>query len=373
MVYKEVYSKEEAKDLLLEGVNELANTVLLTMGPNGKTVIIANNDKQIGSIIKKAYEHSNVIRVEESDNSEDILDTVDGMELDGSYFSQAFINNAKKQAIEYDKCKFIIVEGKLETLDPIVKELKGAQEYPIIVMADHIHDEVISLMKRNYNSGALAIGFIKSPSFAQYRKDIVSDIISYTKASPLLNSSVYVAEIDGIFADKNKFILTKKNPNRDKIVDLKESIKSEISNHSKKLIQNRIDNLEGTLSIIKVGGGSEVEMKERKDRIDDAVLAVKSAMEEGIVEGGGVALLRNIIYLNEDLKSKLYFCLSKPYKTISKNDNSFILDESERKRDLMKEGIIDPHKVTRCAFQNAISVAKTFLSIEAVVLTPELW
>lgn len=484
MVYKEIYSKDEARDLLLSGVNKLADTVLLTMGPNGKTVIIsnenrepyaskdgvsvakeilfnhpvenyaatlikqaakktveeagdgtttatclaqsfintgyklmsegipynkikseleelekevlkelkkvskkltkkdiinvatiaANNDTQIGSIIKKAYDHSNIIRVEESDNSEDTLETVNGMELDGCYFSQAFVNNAKKQSIEYDKCNFIIIDGKLENLDPIAKLLKGVQLYPTIILADHFHDEVVSILKRNYNSGALAIGLIKSPSFAQHRKDLISDIISYTDAVQQTNPNVYVSEIDGVFADKYKFVLTKKNPNKSKISDLKESIKTETNSHFKKLIQDRIDNLEGSLSIIKVGGGSEVEMKERKDRIDDAVLAVKSAIEEGIVEGGGVALCKifnKLLYTKTPIL-ELSLCLGQPYGVIFNRieDNKVFFQEDLNMFDI---NIVDPHKVTRCAFQNAISVAKTFLSIEAIVLTPELW
>lgn len=474
---KEIYTGKEMRDLLLSGINKLADTVTLTMGPNGKVVgitnfngegyvtkdgvsvandivfknyiedygaklikevaqktveqagdgtttsiclaqafinkgfelidkgasyseikilldslelktlhylkkyskkltkkdiihvatISANNDKKIASLIDKAYKHSKIVRVEESDNEEDILETINGMQLDTSYFNKAFINNEKKRAIVYNKCKFILVDGKLENINQVKDYLSGIQELPVIIIADHFSDMIVSLLKENYNEGRLKIGLIKSPGFAGHRRNLMDDLKKYLKLS-IGNKDVRVGEIDSIYADHTKVIISKKDPNRDDIPNLKSLLKSESDKSTKRLIQERIDMLEGTLSIIKVGGNSELEMKERKDRIDDAVLAVRSAMEEGLVEGGGVTLskIEGAIYYDKEDKFNFIGVLSKPYKIIKPEVDLL-------NNDMFNLNIVDPHKVTRCAFQNAISVAKTILNMEAVVVNDRIW
>jgi len=476
---KEIYTGKEMRDLLLSGINKLADTVTLTMGPNGKIVgitnfngegyvtkdgvsvsndivfknyiedygaklikqvaqktveqagdgtttsiclaqafinkgfelidqgisyneikkaldileletlhrlkkqskrltkkdiinvatISANNDKQIGSLIDKAYKHSKIVKVEESDNEEDTLETIDGMQLDTSYFNKAFINNEKKKAIVYGKSKFILVDGKLENIKSILDHLKGAQELPIIIIADHFSESVVSLLKENHNQGYLKIGLIKSPGFAGHRRNLMSDLKKYFKLSIVVSNEIRIGEIDSIYADHNKVIISKDDPDRSDIENLKSLYKEESDKSTKRLIQERIDMLEGKLSIIRVGGNSELEMKERKDRIDDAVLAVKSAMEEGIVEGGGVTLAKLYIYSMYTRTPILEFsqCLMNPY------DKIFGEKINPTQKDMFKKNIIDPHKVTRCAFQNAISVAKTILNMEAIVVNDRIW
>lgn len=479
---KEIYKDEEYKDLQLEGINELANTVLLTMGPNGSTVTItdeygntyitkdgvsvankivfkdtikntgaelikqvaqktveeagdgtttsiclaqafinkgyelmkegytfnqirdnldilelevvhqlkknsrkctkkdiinvatiaANNDIEIGKMISDAYKNSNVVKVEEVEEEFDTLDKVNGMQLEGSYFHKAFINNPKKESIEYNNCKFIIYDGKIENITDISNHLEGVQDRPIIIMADHFNDSVVSLLKQNYNEGNIAIGLLKSPNFAEHRRNIVQDIISYTKAFHSMKSKVYITNLDSVFADRNKIIITKKDADGSgRAAYLKAALKVQTDKSSKKLLQDRINLLEGNLSIIKVGGKSELERRERKDRIDDAVLAVKCALEEGIIEGGGVALAKIYLY-NNYTKSpilELLKCLITPYDYIFRNNKPI----DPIRKDMFKENILDPFKVTRCALQNALSVTKTILSSEAIVINDRLW
>jgi chaperonin GroEL len=321
--------------------------------------VSSNNDDVIGKLIQTAYTHSNIVKVEESDSIEDELITINGMNLRGSYFNKAYINNAKKQAIEYSKVKFIIVKGKVNNIKDIKNFINGEQVDPIVIVADHFSDSVNSILKDNYNKGHLQIGLVKSPGFAQHRKDLIEDIIYYTSAKVTSSSNIYIGEVDKLFADKNSLIITKEiiNTNDSRLENLIEALKIEDESHSKDLLEDRISNLTGKVSIIKVGGNSEIEMRERKDRIDDAVLAVKCALEEGVVPGGGHAL-RNIakemLFTKEPIVS-LIGCLHEPYELIGV------------KRISAK--IVDPTKVTRCALQNSISVAKTILSTKAVVIS----
>ena len=323
--------------------------------------VSTNGDIKSAKLIEKAYKHSNIVKVEESNNLEDSLITIKGLNLKGSYFDRSFINNAKNQSIEYDKAKLIIIPGKLESLKDITTFLMSNKDSNICIMADHFSDEVLSILKNNFNTGALKIGLIKTPGFADHRKNLVSDIIKYTKSYHSLDK-FYVSDIDGITATKDSLIIRKDDAEIDSLVDvLKENLKMETESYSKELLQQRIDILEGTLSIIKVGGYSEVEMKEKKDRVDDAVLAVACAIEEGIVDGGGWALVRIADYLqNEGYNNPFFTCLYDPCRIIFKTDN---LVPSYLKKD-----IIDPVKVTRIALENAISVSKTILSTSGIVL-----
>lgn len=325
--------------------------------------ISANNDTEIGKLINEAYNHSNIVKVEEGNDTSDKLELVNGMKVLGSYYDKAFINNFKKKAIEYKNCELLIVEGKVNHINQLKPFLEGQKTKPILIIADEFHGSVISILKDNYNRGALDIGLLKSPGFAQHRKDLISDIILYTKAyHSLKEKTVYCSTVDSIIATKDSIIITKSEPGgQERVENLKDMLKVEKEEYSKELLEQRIENLDGKLSIIKVGGNSELEMKERKDRMDDAVLAVKCALEEGTVPGGGHALkniARKLLYTKTPIL-ELSLSLHAPYETIGglKINNK----------------IIDPVKVTRCAFQNAISVAKTILNTEAIVIGDTRW
>jgi chaperonin GroEL len=334
--------------------------------------ISANNDSGIGQIIQDAYNHSNIVKVEEGKTGSDELITISGMQLETGYFDNAFINKGEAQAIEYEKPLVLLIDGKLESLDNISKLLLDAKEQPIVIIADYFSEQVVSLLKSNYNRGALNIALIKSPGFALHRKNLMNDIALYTGAKLLHSFTKYTninvfGTLHSIYITKNKSLLTNETnliEATEKLNDLKSTLLITTEEQDKYLLEQRITNLTGKIAIIRVGGKSEVEMKERKDRIEDAVLAVQSALEEGIVEGGGIALFRISSSLTNDFKE----CLKSPYQTIINNGAVINIKES-----LFNQNIIDPLKVTRCALQNAISVSKTLLSTKAIVLRPHLW
>jgi chaperonin GroEL len=369
MSYNDI--KTELEDLeekvvkkLIAGSKKLKHSNIIDVA-----TISANNDKNIGKLIQDAYEHSNIVRIEEGSKSEDELITINGMQLQTSYFDKAFINNGEKQSIEYSNIPIILINGKLERLEVIAGLLKQLQS--VIIVADHFSEQVTSILRDNYNRGALNIGLVKSPGFGQHRKDLMKDLALYTGASLLLPSKEYikvegfVGKVDKISVQRDKTIIAVDNTTDElsqSLTELTEAYLRIEKGHDRDLLEQRIINLTGKISLIKVGGKSEVEMKERKDRIEDAVLAVHSALEEGIVEGGGCALYR--ISIN----NKFSKCLGAPLQQILYNGADFKYLE-----DTFKLNIIDPLKVTRCALENAISVSKTILSTRAVVLNERLW
>ena len=357
--------EEEVVFNLIKYSKELVQTDIVNVA-----TISSNNDTKIGTIIQEAYNHSNIVKVEEGKDDDELI-TINGMQLHTTYFDKAFINNGSKQSIEYEKARVIIIggSGKLDTIEPIAKLLQIVKSEPVIIIADHFSEQVVSLLKDNYNRGALKVALVKSPGFGQHRKDLKDDLAIYTGATIINPHKTYVdphnfGTIDKIAIYKDKCILSNENEYKG-VEDLLETLKtlndSTDNKHDKDLLEQRISNLTGKVSIIKVGGKSEVEMKERKDRIDDAVLAVHSALEEGIVLGGGVAL-KNIYYqLMQNSVDVNYFieCIKSPSDLMGIKS--------------VENYIIDPLKVTRCALQNAISVAKTILGTEAIVLNEQLW
>lgn len=367
MSFKDI--REELNQLEIDVLNALEAMSISKDEVYDVAHIACNSDSDMASIIKDAYDHSLIVRVEESREEEDHLVKVSGMKLNGTIFDKAFINNAKKQAIDYGISKLIIVDGKVEVLDSALKVLlNGEQKEPIIIIADHFSNQVLDVFKDNYNRGALQIGLVKSPGFAGHRRDLISDIVLYTGSkSTTLRKDLYVGQIDKIFADKNQLIISKEGIDvSKKIEELKEAEKIELDEGVRKLIQKRLDNFYGKISFIFVGGDSEIDMMERKDRIDDAVKAVKCALEEGVVEGGGMALAR-VSFEENILLNKFVSCLLLPHNNIMKTT---VVDFETN---LLDKKIMDPYKVTRCALQNAISVSKTILSTEAVVLNERLW
>lgn len=322
--------------------------------------ISSNGDLPMAELIDKAYSHSDIVQIDDSNSSEDGLVTVEGMKLDGTLFDKAFINNVRKQAIQYDRCKFIIVKGKVRDINQLAPYLMGKQDDPIIVMADHFPDAVLNLLKREYNDGNIAIGLLKSPSFATNRKQLVDDIINYTGANKGATADCYVTYLDTVFATTDQIIIGKEGASVSYLKDLEEAYDNLPEGAERDLIGKRIVNLSGKLSIIYVGGTTEGERKERKDRFEDAVLAVKSALEEGVIKGGGLPLFNIAEKYNN--KNLFAHCLAVPHLILMDSGPININNK-----------ILDPAKVTRCAFQNAISVAKTILTTKAVVINDRIW
>lgn len=351
--------------------------------------ISANNDKAIGKLIQSAYNHSTVVKVEEGKQSTSVIELIDGMVLPVTYLSPKSINNEKKQEVNYSEAAVLVIDKKFEDLSPYASIFKKCAEdkIPLVIFTEHISDDALKLVEANVVNKYIEAVVVKAPGFGTYRRDNLQDIADFTGAKVvtndkhgLINPNI-LGKAKNVEIGKLKSIIGKPD-NVDmstKIKHLKESYDvATISDYDKEFIKDRITNLEGTLAIIKVGGNSEVEMKEIKDRVDDAVLAVKSALEEGIIAGGGVALVHVYTALvnsklgNEDkvYRTMLNVLLS-PSSQIFMNSSGKI--NTEFTSDRFKANVIDPLKVTRCALENAASVSKTILSTEAIVLNEYLW
>jgi len=344
--------------------------------------ISANNDLQIGDLIQQAYNHSDIVKIEESSNTEDILDTLPGTSLPVSYFSKHFITNQSKGTCEFTNVNTLIIDGKLEKLENFrtILELTQQPNNSLLIIVEDIHEQALRKLETFVLSQTLPICVIKSPGFSKHRKDLLQDLCDFTGATLITElSKIYNIDVLGKLQSckisKNNSILVKDdNINiADKLEVLNELFKNtELTEYDKDLIKQRIEYLKGKISIIKVGGKSELEMKERFDRYDDAVKAVACALEEGIVEGGGKVLTQIMFNIanteHSELEKQLLIALSKPHQTIIDNGSTFDYTKS-----MFEQNIIDPLKVTRCALLNAVSVAKVILSTEAIVLNKNEW
>lgn len=374
-------SKEVVKafdEIIPKVIQELKNNSRQLKREDIKHVatISANNDTTIGNIIQEAYNFSDIVKVEQSENSEDKIEFINGLKFDTTYFSKHFINDEKKATCNLNNPYVVLLDGKLENLKFLENVLNNVAENDreLLIIAEHVSEHSLRLLESNVLSGNIKLCVIKSPGFAQHRRDLLKDLCYFTGAkiktdfsNPCLMSELGVlksAKIDGT----SSLLLKDDSINIDEYV---EELK-ELSKESNELTKQRYEGLTGKISIIKVGGGSEIEMKERFDRYDDAVKAVQCALKEGIVEGGGIALLRETIFYGltfTDIEKNIYKSLAQPCFTIEKNGNmKFTLE-----RNFFEENIIDPLKVTRTALENAVSVAKTVLTTKAIVLNERQW
>lgn len=371
--------KENSRELKREDIKYVAS-------------ISANNDIQIGSTIQQAYNFSNIVKVEESNNFEDTIEEINGMKLDVSYLSKRF-SNTPKETCEFINPYVLVLNDKLEDLIPLKNILTKIAESDesLLIVVEYISEKEMRKLESNVMSQNIKLCAIKTPGFGPVRKDFLRDISDFTGAeivSLMPNRQVNfnaLGKLESCNITKNSSLLIKhKDVNVDEIVDGLKNMSNEVSeltDYDREVIKKRIENLTGKASIIRVGGKSEIEMKERKDRYDDAVLAVACALEEGIVEGGGVALIKVFFDLiktdNDAVEGKIYKSMTKPFTTIFpkavlcfENDEVITFDLATN---MFNENIIDPLKVTRCALENAVSVAKTVLSTDCVVLNSQQW
>ncbi|HEX8586069.1 MAG TPA: TCP-1/cpn60 chaperonin family protein [Allosphingosinicella sp.] len=346
--------------------------------------ISANNDTAIGEIIQKAYDHANTVKVEESNSLEDYVTYVNGMMLDVTQFSKHFVNNEKNGTTEFIEPNVLILDGKLESLEPFQTCIESAQfeQSPLVIICENVSDVVLRKLEAYVLSGNLYLTIIKSPGFGPFRKELLEDLSLYTGAITVTNinskvSKSVLGKLQSIKVNPNNTILVKHEDIdiTKRVASLKEYLNyPDLTDHQKDLYNRRLEYLNTELSIIKVGGTSELDMKERFDRYDDAVKAVACALEEGIVEGGGMALYKirfNLLMkykLLDSVDGKLISTLLIPYKTIFKEDI-----HGKGQSNMFDKNIIDPLKVTRCALENAVSTAKTILSTEAIVLNEVEW
>src|SRR5277367_77121 len=373
--------------------------------------ISANDDREIGEMIAKAMHkvgNEGVITVEEANGLETELDIVEGMQFDRGYISPYFVTNAEKMFAELEEAYILLHEKKLPGVQGILPLLEAVVQSgkPLLIVAEDIEGEALATLVVNKLRGGLKVAAVKAPGFGDRRKAMLQDIAVLTAGQaisedlgiklenvnlPMLGRAKKVT-----IEKENTTIINgagKKSDIEGRISQIKAQIEETTSDYDKEKLQERLAKLAGGVAVIRVGGATEVEVKERKDRVDDAMHATRAAVEEGVLPGGGVALLRAKKHLkgirtkNDDQKTGVEIvrkALSWPARQIAINageDGSVIVGKILEKDqysygfdsqtgeyvNLITKGIIDPTKVVRVAIQNAASVAALLITTEAMV------
>src|SRR6201993_5264908 len=407
---------------LKRGVDLAVETIVADLKKNSKNVtsneeiaqvgtISANGDAEIGRFIADAMKkvgNEGVITVEEAKSLETELEVVEGMQFDRGYISPYFVTNADKMQVDMEDPYLLIYEKKLSGLQEILPLLEAVAQTskPLVIIAEDIEGEALATLVVNKLRGGLKVAAVKAPGFGDRRKAMLEDIAILTGAQA-------ISEDLGIKLDKvtvnmlgraKKVIVEKENTTivngagkkadiEGRISQIKVQIEETTSDYDKEKLQERLAKLAGGVAVIRVGGASEVEVKERKDRVDDAMHATRAAVEEGILPGGGVALLRGIKALeklkvhNDDQRTGIEIvkkALSWPARQIATNageDGSIVVGKILEKDtyafgydaqtgeygNLVSKGIIDPTKVVRIALQGAASIAGLLITTEAMV------
>jgi chaperonin GroEL len=373
--------------------------------------ISSNGDSEIGAKIAEAMKrvgNEGVITIEESKSLETELEVVEGMQFDRGYLSPYFITNAEKMRVDLEDPYILIHEkklGGLQTLLPLLEAVVQSGK-PLLIIAEDVEGEALATLVVNKLRGGLKVAAVKAPGFGDRRKAMLEDIATVTGGSVVsedlgIKLENVTLEMLGrakkVTIDKDDTTIVdgagKKTDIEARIKQIKAQIEETTSDYDKEKLQERLAKLAGGVAVIKVGGATEVEVKERKDRVDDALHATRAAVEEGIVPGGGVALLRAIKALdtlksnNEDQKTGIAIvrkALQAPSRQIFTNageDGSVIVGkilenpayafgfnaQSGTYGDLVSQGVIDPAKVVRCALQDAASVAGLLVTTEAMI------
>ncbi|MFL5191467.1 MAG: chaperonin GroEL [Microvirga sp.] len=373
--------------------------------------ISANGDKDIGEMIAQAMQkvgNEGVITVEEAKTAETELDVVEGMQFDRGYLSPYFITNAEKMVAELEDPYILIHEKKLSSLQPMLPILEAVVQTgkPLLIIAEDVEGEALATLVVNKLRGGLKIAAVKAPGFGDRRKAMLEDIAVLTKGQVVSEDlGIKLENVTlNMLGRAKKVVIEKENTTivdgagdkRDieaRVGQIKAQIEETTSDYDREKLQERLAKLAGGVAVIRVGGATEVEVKEKKDRVDDAMHATKAAVEEGILPGGGVALLRSLKALetvkpaNDDQKTGVEIvrrALQSPARQIALNageDGSVIVGKVAEAKDysagwnaqtgeygdLYKFGIIDPAKVVRVALEDAASVAGLLITTEAMI------
>jgi chaperonin GroEL len=403
-------------DLAVEAVVEhlKANAKKVTSNDEIAQVgtISANGDKEIGDFLAKAMAkvgNEGVITVEEAKSLETELDIVEGMQFDRGYISPYFITNADKMRVEFDDAYVLICEKKLSGLQELLPLLEAVVQTskPLVIIAEDIEGEALATLVVNKLRGGLKVAAVKAPGFGDRRKAMLQDIAVLTGGQAISEDlGIKLENVTLAMLGKAKKVMIEKENTtivsgagkkadiEARINQIKAQIEETTSDYDREKLQERLAKLAGGVAVIKVGGATEIEVKERKDRVDDAMHATRAAVEEGILPGGGVALLRASEVLkklrgaqNDDQKTGVEIvrkALSAPARQIALNageDGSVIvgkiLDKDQYSYgfdaqngeyvNMLTKGIIDPAKVVRQALQGAASVASLLITTEAMV------
>jgi len=379
--------------------------------------ISANGQSEIGEIIAKAMDKvgkEGVITVEEARGIDTELEVVEGMQFDRGYTSPYFITNVDKMIVELENPYILIHEKKLASLQPLVPVLEAVVQSnrPLLIVAEEIEGEALAALVVNKLRGGLKIAAVKAPGFGDRRKAMLEDIATLTAGQvisedlgiQLENVTLQMLGRAGhVKIDKDNTTIVdgagKKNDIKARCDQIRRQIEESDSDYDKEKLQERLAKMAGGVAVIKVGGSSELEVKEKKDRVDDSLHATRAAVEEGIVPGGGVALLyatrilKNVKVDNEDQRVGVDIvrrALETPVRQIASNagydgaviagkilegkDTNWGFDAQEGDyKDMVKAGIVDPTKVVRVALQDAASVAGLLITTEAMIadLPPE--
>jgi chaperonin GroEL len=374
--------------------------------------ISANGDKEVGDMIAKAMEkvgNEGVITVEEAKTAETELDVVEGMQFDRGYLSPYFITNPDKMETVLEDPQILLFEKKLSSLQPLLPVLEAVVQSgrPLLIIAEDVEGEALATLVVNKLRGGLRVAAVKAPGFGDRRKAMLEDIAVLTGAEVI--SEDLGIKLENVTLDMlgraKKVSITKDDTTIVDGVGAKENIEARIgqikkqiedtsSDYDKEKLQERLAKLAGGVAVIRVGGVTEVEVKERKDRVDDALNATRAAVEEGIVPGGGVALLKASLALtdmvgdNDDQTAGIAIvrrALQAPIRQIAENagvEGSIVVGkilenssatfgfnaQTEEYVDMVSAGVIDPAKVVRTALQDAASVAGLLITTEAAIV-----
>ncbi len=372
--------------------------------------ISANNDSNIGKLIAEAMQkvgNEGVITVEEAKGTDTTVEVVEGMQFDRGYLSPYFVTNTEKMQTELQNPYILIYDKKISTLKDILPILESTVQSgrPLLIIAEDVDGEALATLVVNKLRGSLKIAAVKAPGFGDRRKEMLQDIavltggtvISEEQGYKLENATMeYLGQAESITIDKDNTTVVGGKGSKDAITGRVNQIKSQIetttSDYDREKLQERLAKLSGGVAVLYVGAASEVEMKEKKDRVDDALHATRAAVEEGIVAGGGVAYIRAIESLdkvegaNADENTGIAIIrrsLEAPLRTIVGNagiEGSIVVQKvregkadfgfnarTEQYENLLAAGVIDPAKVSRVALENAASIASMLLTTECVV------
>ena len=374
--------------------------------------ISANGDVEVGAMIAKAMAkvgNEGVITVEEAKTAETELDVVEGMQFDRGYLSPYFITNAEKMEADLEEPMILLFEKKLSSLQPLLPVLEAVVQSgrPLLIIAEDVEGEALATLVVNKLRGGLRVAAVKAPGFGDRRKAMLEDIAILT-GGQLISEDLGI-KLENVTLEMlgkaKKVTITKddttivdgagdKDGIEGRISQIKKQIEDTTSDYDKEKLQERLAKLAGGVAVVRVGGSTEVEVKEKKDRVDDALNATRAAVEEGIVPGGGVALLKASKVLdgfkgdNDDQEAGVAIvrrALQAPIRQIAENagvEGSIVVGkilenasatfgfnaQTEEYVDMVKAGVIDPAKVVRTALQDAASVAGLMITTEAAIV-----
>jgi len=371
--------------------------------------ISANSDETIGNLIAEAMDKvgkDGVITVEEAKGINDDLEVVEGMQFDRGYLSPYFVTNTEKMTSEMENPLILITDGKITSLKDLIPVLEQIQQSgrPLLIIADDVEGEALATLVLNRLKGVLNIAAVKAPGFGDRKKEMLKDIAILTGGNVITEelglsldkaTLADLGQAGRVVIDKDNTVIVDGKGDKEaveaRVKEIKTQIENTSSEYDKEKLQERLAKLAGGVAVIKVGAATETEMKEKKDRVDDALSATKAAVDEGIVIGGGAALSKAAKAVNLDLSGDekvgadiILRAVYAPMKQIAENagfDAGVVADKVANSDeanlgfnaatgeyvDMIKAGIIDPLKVERVALQNATSVASLLLTTEATV------